>query len=126
MRLSLVASFLFLVLGMEVFGKNNTVSEQQAEQILNFIKTEVEWTQTTPYPVRVRLDEASLNVTLISENHYSVFGTVIETDDGDEFEGQVSCRIVFKQTERGERVDYLKSTCYCDSGVKCGEGNLFD
>jgi hypothetical protein len=126
MRLSLVVSFLFLVLGMEVFGKNSAISEKQAEQILNFIKSEVEWSQTYPYPMNVRLEEASLNVTFISDNNYSAFGTVVESDDSDETEGQVTCRIVFKETSRGERVDYLKSTCYCDSGIKCGEGNLFD
>ncbi len=126
---------LVLVLAMAISSAAFALSltEKDMTSIENFIRSEVEWSyedvdgstlflelneKSITVSVEPGSDSDKLNVSAVAE---------VETNFYGEMEiGKVTCELLLEKKGNSLKVNYLKSSCKCEAGIQCGEGNLYD
>ncbi len=123
---------LFLILAMMLSASSSvfasTLSEKDMLSIENFIRSEVEWSYDGSF---LELNEKSILVSVTAQStaqelRVSAVAEVETNFYGEMEAGQVECNILLEKKADAWRVNYFKSSCQCEAGLQCGEGNLYE
>lgn len=104
-----------------------SLTEKDMLSIENFIRSEVEWSyaDVDGSTLFLELNEKSITVS-VKENVITAVAEVETNYYGEMESGKVECSIVADKVNGKLKINSLKSSCKCEAGLQCGEGNLYD